>query len=61
MELPRRARGDELLKPGELLRVRQSLRRIARRHDIKSVITCASVAEAHGLAYQPASGVLASL
>ena len=27
----------------------------------RGAITCASVAEAHGLAYQPASGVLASL
>jgi hypothetical protein len=33
MELPRRTRGDELLRPGELLSLRQRLRKIARRHD----------------------------
>src|SRR6476646_2352436 len=41
MELPRRARGDELLKPGELLAVRQRLRRVAPKHDLVSVIACA--------------------
>ncbi len=41
MELPRRARGDELLKPGELLGLRQRLRSIARRHDLTTVIACA--------------------
>lgn len=41
MELPRRNRGDELLKPGALLSVRTRLRRIARRHDLVTVIACA--------------------
>src|SRR5579862_895417 len=41
MELPRRARGDELLKPGELTRLRQRLRLIAPRHDLTTVIACA--------------------
>ena len=41
MELPRRARGDELLRPGELLGLRQRLRNIARRHDLTTVIACA--------------------
>jgi hypothetical protein len=41
MELPRRARGDELLKPGELTRVRERLRMRARQHDLCSVIACA--------------------
>ena len=41
MELPRRAQGDELLKPGELLGLRQRLRNIARRHDVATVIVCA--------------------
>lgn len=41
MELPRRARGDELLKPGELLALRQRLRQIAPKHDLATVIACA--------------------
>ena len=41
MELPRRTRGDELLKPGELLDLRQRLRNISGRHDLTSVIACA--------------------
>ena len=41
MELPRRARGDELLRPGELLGLRQRLRNIAHRHDLTTVIACA--------------------
>src|SRR3954470_13914748 len=41
MELPRRTRGDELLRPGELNRVRQRLRAIAPAHDLVSVIACA--------------------
>ncbi|HWL93870.1 MAG TPA: radical SAM protein [Phycisphaerae bacterium] len=41
MELPRRDRGDELLKPGELLRIRERLRLQARRHDLTTVIACA--------------------
>jgi radical SAM superfamily enzyme YgiQ (UPF0313 family) len=41
MELPRRPRGDELLKPGELYRLRQRLRRLALRNDLTTVIACA--------------------
>jgi radical SAM superfamily enzyme YgiQ (UPF0313 family) len=41
MELPRRNRGDELLKPGELIAVRARLRRLAPRHDLTAVIVCA--------------------
>ena len=41
MELPRRARGDELLKPGELTRLRGRLRTVALDHDLASVIACA--------------------
>ncbi len=41
MELPRRARGDELLKPGELLGIRSRLRQVAPRHDLTTVIACA--------------------
>src|SRR3954470_9256857 len=41
MELPRRARGDELLKAGELTSLRIRLRNIAPRHDLTSVIACA--------------------
>jgi radical SAM superfamily enzyme YgiQ (UPF0313 family) len=41
MELPRRARGDELLKPGELTGLRARLRRIAPHHDLTAVIACA--------------------
>jgi radical SAM superfamily enzyme YgiQ (UPF0313 family) len=41
MELPRRARGDELLKPGELIRLRERLRTVAPRHDLATVIVCA--------------------
>jgi len=41
MELPRRSRGDELLKPGELVELRARLRRLAARHDLVSVIACA--------------------
>ncbi|MCK4660987.1 MAG: radical SAM protein [Phycisphaerae bacterium] len=41
MELPRRARGDELLRTNELLGLRQRLRNIARRHDLTSVIAYA--------------------
>lgn len=41
MELPRRTRGDELLRSGELLALRQRLRRIAGQHDLTSVIACA--------------------
>src|SRR3954469_14849574 len=41
MELPRRTRGDELLRPGELKRIRGRLRQIAPKHDLVSVIACA--------------------
>jgi radical SAM superfamily enzyme YgiQ (UPF0313 family) len=41
MELPRRARGDELLKPGELTRLRERLRTAAPDHDLATVIACA--------------------
>jgi hypothetical protein len=41
MELPRRTRGDELLKPGELTGIRERLRMRAREHDLASVIACA--------------------
>jgi len=41
MELPRRARGDVLLAPGEMARIRQRLRDIASQHDLTTVIACA--------------------
>src|SRR5438874_13597241 len=41
MELPRRTRGDELLKQGELSALRQRLRRVAKQHDLATVIACA--------------------
>ena len=41
MELPRRPRGDELLKRGELLSLRRRLRGIAPQHDLATVIACA--------------------
>ncbi|HET6246608.1 MAG TPA: radical SAM protein [Tepidisphaeraceae bacterium] len=41
MELPRRSRGDELLRPGELLALRARLRLVAARHDLATVICCA--------------------
>jgi len=41
MELPRRSRGDELLQPGELLRLRARLRQAAPKHDLVTVIACA--------------------
>jgi radical SAM superfamily enzyme YgiQ (UPF0313 family) len=41
MELPRRDRGDELLKPGELAAARTRLRNIAAGHDLTTVIACA--------------------
>ncbi len=41
MELPRRTRGDELLKPGELVDIRKRLRNIAGKHDLATVIACA--------------------
>src|SRR6266568_2298016 len=41
MELPRRARGDELLRPGELTDLRRRLRLIASKHDLVTVVACA--------------------
>jgi len=41
MELPRRERGDELLKPGEYSALRERLRRLAPEHDIATVVACA--------------------
>ena len=41
MELPRNALGDELLRPGELVRLRRRVRALASRHDLTSVIACA--------------------
>src|SRR3954453_3987167 len=41
MELPSRARGDVLLPPGEMTRIRDSLRGLSRRHDLATVIACA--------------------
>ena len=41
MELPPRARGDELLKPGELAGIRLRLRSVAAKHDLATVIACA--------------------
>jgi radical SAM superfamily enzyme YgiQ (UPF0313 family) len=41
MELPRRSRGDELLRPGALLELRRRLRGIAPKHDLATVIACA--------------------
>ena len=41
MELPCRARGDELLRPGELTAIRKRLRNVAAKHDLATVIACA--------------------
>ncbi len=41
MELPRRDRGDELLKPGELTDICLRLRNVAGKHDLTTVIACA--------------------
>lgn len=41
MELPRRHRGDELLRAGALTELRDRLRRLAPEHDLTSVIACA--------------------
>ncbi len=41
MELPPRAAGDELLRPGELLDLRRRMRNLAGQHDLTSVIACA--------------------
>ena len=41
MELPRRSRGDELLKPGELIALRDRVRAMSADHDLVTVIACA--------------------
>ncbi len=41
MELPRRQRGDELVKPGQLSELRARLRRLSQQHDLTSVVACA--------------------
>ncbi|NND49515.1 MAG: radical SAM protein [Rhizobiales bacterium] len=41
MELPRRPRGDELLPPGEMIRMRESMRTHAQKHDLATVIAYA--------------------
>ncbi len=41
MELPRRNRGDELLRPGELRALRERLQKVSARHDLTTVIACA--------------------
>ncbi len=41
MELPRRTRGDELLRSGESSAIRQRLRQVAKKHDLVTVIACA--------------------
>jgi len=41
MQIPRRTRGDELLAPGQLARLRESLRLLAPANDLATVIACA--------------------
>lgn len=41
MELPSRSQGDELLKPGEMTRLRERLRRLAPANDLTPVIAYA--------------------
>lgn len=41
MELPRRARGDELLAPGEMTKLRMRMRLHAQKHDLTTVIAYA--------------------
>lgn len=41
MELPRRAKGDILLPPGEMTDIRRRLRKLAARHDLTTVIAYA--------------------
>lgn len=41
MELPFRGSGDLLLPSGEMLAIRQRLKRLAPRHDLTTVIACA--------------------
>lgn len=41
MELPRRERGDELLRAGEMVELRRRLRHLTPQHDLTTVIACA--------------------
>ncbi len=41
MELPRRSRGDEMLRPGQMLELRRELRGMAPGHDLSAVVACA--------------------
>ena len=41
MELPSRRAGDRLLPAGEMTDIRRRLRRLARRHDLRTVVVCA--------------------
>jgi len=41
LELPYRSKGDELLRPGQMLALRQRLRDRAAQHDLTTVIACA--------------------
>src|ERR1051325_2853784 len=41
MELPSRARGDVLLPPGEMTRIRERLCTLTAKHDLTIVIACA--------------------
>jgi len=41
VELPRRNRGDELLRPGDFSALRERLRQLAPRHDVATVVACA--------------------
>ena len=41
MELPSRPAGDRLLRAGEMTDIRRRLRRLARRHDLRTVVVCA--------------------
>ncbi len=41
MELPSRASGDRLLRPGECLDIRRRLRRVVPGHDLTAVVLCA--------------------
>lgn len=41
MELPSRAKGDVLLRPGEMVDIRRRLRKLAARNDLATVIACA--------------------
>jgi len=41
MELPRRTRGDELLKPGEMTDMRARVKSLSPKHDLTTVIVSA--------------------